>query len=174
MVLSFVRGQSRKRSLVAVALGAGAGIVALMGGCASRTSDPARFVPSAWPTSHPDRVISSGFGSRRDPIEGDRRHHKGLDIAVPRKSKVRATAKGVVAFSGTSPTYGRYVIIDHGNGTDTLYAHLYKRKAKKGKKVKRGDVIGLAGQSGRATAPHLHYEIRKNGQPIDPRPHLSF
>ncbi|MDP7639109.1 MAG: hypothetical protein QGG73_05270 [Candidatus Hydrogenedentes bacterium] len=105
---SSTHGQAAKRTLATMALGAAAGILALTGGCASRAGDAARFVPSAWPTSHADRVISSGFGSRRNPIESDRRQHKGLDIAVLRRSKVRATANGVVAFSGTNPTYGRY------------------------------------------------------------------
>lgn len=170
----FTRDRGIKNSLLIVALGVTMVVSAVVSGCASRSPNPARFIPSTWPTTHPDRVISSGFGARRDPIKGDRRQHKGLDIAVPRKSKVRATANGVVAFSGSSPSYGRYIVIDHGNGTDTLYAHLYKRKTKKGKRVSRGDVIGLAGQSGRATAPHIHYEIRKNDRPIDPRPSLFY
>ncbi len=151
-------------------------LIAAIAGCSSNHSG-AQFrpsvLPSIWPTAHPARVISGGFGYRADPIAGDRRFHKGLDIQAPKLAPVVATAEGAVAFSGTNPTYGNYVMLDHGGGVQTVYAHLHERLVTAGKRVQRGETIGLIGMTGRATAPHVHYEVRVNGIPVDPRPYLT-
>jgi len=147
-------------------------LVVLAASCARgrRSEDPAAYVPNAWPTNGRVCPIISGFGYRRDPIEGDRRFHKGLDIGAPKKSPVVATAHGVVTFADRNHGgYGKLVIINHGNGYETLYAHLSRIHTKAGKRVKRGDVIGTVGETGRATAPHLHYEVHCQGRCIDPR-----
>ena len=83
-----------------------------------------------------------------------------------------ATADGVVVCSGRETGYGNIIRIDHGNGTQTCYAHLNKRKVRPGQKVRRGQVIGLVGQTGNATGPHVHYEVRIRGKPVNPRPYL--
>ena len=134
---------------------------------------PSAYVPGIWPTGPAARQISSPFGYRKDPFTRQRRFHTGIDIAGPKKSPVVATAHGRVVFAGRNGNYGKTVIIDHGSGYQTRYAHLARIKTKKGKRVKRGEVIGKLGQTGRATGPHLHYEVRRNGKPVDPRPYLK-
>lgn len=117
-------------------------------------------VPNGWP--------SSGFGKRQDPFTGVPRRHLGLDFSAPKGSLVYATANGKVRAAGWNQQYGRYVEIDHGNGVITKYAHNEKLKVKRGQKVTRGQVIATVGRSGRATAPHVHYEVRVNGAPVNP------
>jgi murein DD-endopeptidase MepM/ murein hydrolase activator NlpD len=118
--------------------------------------------------------ISSNFGRRRSPFSGRTHLHRGIDVAVARKSRVSATADGFVAFAGYKGGYGRTVIIDHGNGIETLYGHLSKITVKNGERVCREEKIGLVGSSGRSTGPHLHYEVRVNGKPKDPRPFIDL
>jgi murein DD-endopeptidase MepM/ murein hydrolase activator NlpD len=125
------------------------------------------YIPSGWPTAPNAHTITSAFGSRSGRL------HAGVDIAAPRKSQVVATACGRVTYTGRDRGgYGKHVIIHHGNGYETLYAHLSRIKTKQGKRVKRGEVIGRVGKTGNASGPHVHYEIRQNGKPTDPAPFL--
>ncbi|UCD57083.1 MAG: M23 family metallopeptidase [Candidatus Hydrogenedentota bacterium] len=125
-------------------------------------------IPSINPVLSPDAWISSGFGNRKDPINGERRFHEGADIVAPLRSPVIAPADGVVTFSGWRNGLGRTLEIRHGYGYRTIYGHNEKLLVKKGDHVKRGDSIALLGRSGRSTGPHLHYEIRLNGKLINP------
>ncbi len=118
--------------------------------------------------------ISSGYGTRRSPFSGRRHLHRGIDVAVARRSRVSATADGYVVFAGYKGGYGRTVIIDHGNGIETLYGHLQKLTVKNGERVCRGEKIGLVGSSGRSTGPHLHYEVRVDGKAKDPKPFIDL
>jgi murein DD-endopeptidase MepM/ murein hydrolase activator NlpD len=125
--------------------------------------------PSIKPT---DGWITSKFGHRKSPFTGKREFHKGLDIATRKKSSIFATANGVVTFVGRKGYLGNVIIIDHGYGIVTRYAHLYKALKKKGEKVRRGDKIALVGSTGRTTGPHLHYEVRLNGVPVNPEKYI--
>jgi murein DD-endopeptidase MepM/ murein hydrolase activator NlpD len=137
-------------------------------GCASsRPADRARVVPSGWPVARDSAVITSNFGA---PRGGSR--HEGIDLSAPAGTQVRSTADGVVDFAGRSGDFGRLVVIDHGDGWQTRYAHLKKIRVKKGKRVARGMIVGTVGKSGNATGYHLHYEIRRHGRAVDPRPSL--
>lgn len=130
--------------------------------------------PSIWPLADKgDSYISSNFGWRKDPFTGKQALHEGLDIAIWYNTPVIATADGVVKFVGKKGGYGLMVIIDHGYGYETRYAHLNKAKVKKGQKVSRGDVIALSGNSGRSSGPHLHYEVRINNIPQNPRNYIG-
>ncbi len=125
-----------------------------------------RFIPSIRPVD--GGFISSRFGRRRDPFTGRMSRHEGVDFSTRRGAKVYATADGVVTMAKYDGGYGLTVEIDHGNGIVTRYAHNAKLLVRKGQRVKRGDVIAYVGNSGRSTAPHLHYEVRVNGVPRDP------
>lgn len=112
--------------------------------------------------------ISSPFGYREDPINRDTGFHSGVDMQGKRGEKVLATADGIVLQANNNGDYGRFVEISHGNGFTTSFSHLQEYKVKEGDKVKRGQVIGLVGSSGRSTGVHLHYELCQNGNPINP------
>ncbi len=122
------------------------------------------------PLSNPIRGsyrFTSGFGGRRDPKTGGWRKHNGTDMAGPRGTKIVVTADGIVTFAGRQSGYGRLVKVKHRQGFETYYAHLNSINVKTGQKVSRGDKIGAMGNSGRSTGVHLHYEIRKNGNPVN-------
>ncbi|HEX9188200.1 MAG TPA: M23 family metallopeptidase [Vicinamibacteria bacterium] len=121
--------------------------------------------PSIWPLRG---YLSAGFGSRPDPFTGVRDFHPGLDISVPRGTPVHAPADGVVVFCGSKQGYGNAMVIDHGFGIVTRYGHLDGFNSRPGQRVKRGDVIGFSGNTGRSTAPHLHYEVWVNDQTRNP------
>jgi len=121
--------------------------------------------PSIWPLRG---YLSERFGNRNDPFTGLRDFHPGIDISVPRGSKVSAPADGVVVFTGNKNGYGNIIVIDHGYGTVTRYGHLDGFNVRPGQRVKRGDVIGFSGNTGRSTAPHLHYEVWVNDQMRNP------
>ncbi len=122
--------------------------------------------PSIWPTRG---YLTSGFGYRRDPFTGRRAFHKGIDISAPIGQKVYATAKGIVLKTGYQRRgLGRWVEIDHGFGFTTFYGHLSRILVRPGQRVKRGDVIGYVGSSGRSTGPHLHYEVHVYGKAVNP------
>jgi murein DD-endopeptidase MepM/ murein hydrolase activator NlpD len=141
---------------------------AVLQGCASsRSGVEASVMPRGWPVPYDVARISSAFGVPR----GSSRH-KGLDLTAPKGTKVRATADGRVTFAGRSGDFGRLVVVEHADGYETRYAHLKSISAKKGKKVKRGAVVGTVGESGNATGPHLHYEVRLQGTPVNPRSYL--
>jgi len=125
-----------------------------------------------WPVDHPARLVTSGFGMRGGFGGSGGRLHSGVDMTVPMDTPVVATHPGLVSFSGTMRGYGEIIVMEHDGGMQTAYAHLNKREAAVGDKVKRGQRIGLSGQSGNATAPHVHYEVRLNGVPVDPAPYL--
>jgi murein DD-endopeptidase MepM/ murein hydrolase activator NlpD len=112
--------------------------------------------------------LTSRFGLRVHPLFGRRHFHTGVDIAAPRGTPVRAAADGTVLFAGWYGGYGRLIVIDHGQGLSTLYGHLSAILVGTGVRVTRNQVIGRVGSTGYATGPHLHYEVRHNGRPIDP------
>ncbi len=116
--------------------------------------------------------MSSRFGHRTDPITGKRAWHAGVDFAGKRGSDVVAVAAGVVVFAGTRSGFGEMVEINHGGGYKTLYGHHDELKVKTGDIVRKGDVIGLMGSSGRATGPHVHFEVYKNGRVVDPSTYI--
>jgi murein DD-endopeptidase MepM/ murein hydrolase activator NlpD len=127
-------------------------------------------IPTFWPASG---RLSSTYGTRRDPIAGRRRLHEGIDVAASSGDDIRASASGKVTFAGVYNGYGRTVIIDHGNGISTLYGHSSKLLVKEGQTVSKGELIAKVGSSGRSTGPHLHFEIRINGEPVDPLNYLD-
>ena len=118
-------------------------------------------------------VVTSEFGSRIDPITGERRGHTGMDLAVPTGTPIRAALSGTVTASAYNQGgYGYYVIIDHGSGLSTLYGHCSQLLAPVGRTVEAGEVIALSGSTGRSTGPHLHFEVRVNGERTNPRSYL--
>ncbi|SNX54084.1 M23 family metallopeptidase [Thermoanaerobacterium sp. RBIITD] len=121
-----------------------------------------------------DYQVTSPFGSRNDPMKQNNvEFHTGIDFGVPLGTPIKAVADGVVVQAGSNDGYGNSVTIDHGGGMITLYGHLSKVMVSEGQKVKQVDVIGLSGNTGRSNGPHLHFEIRQNGQPVDPSSYLS-
>lgn len=142
-----------------------AGMAAILDTLASRQSERDR-VPSIRPCDV--GWLSSRYGKRRDPFTGRQAFHRGLDFSVPAGTPVRATAAGVVALVEKQRGLGRLIKIDHGNGIVTVYAHLQETRVEQGQDVARGDVIALSGNSGRSTAPHLHYEVRVAGRSVNP------
>jgi murein DD-endopeptidase MepM/ murein hydrolase activator NlpD len=126
--------------------------------------------PSLAPVSG---FFSDGFGWRRDPIDGSREFHKGVDIVAPSGTPVRASADGLVTAAGRMAGYGAMIHLAHGYGLGTRYGHLSRVMVAPGQRVKRGDVIGLVGSTGRSTGPHLHYEVFRTGVQVDPRKYLG-
>ncbi len=126
--------------------------------------------PSLWPV---EGRLMSPFGARTDPFSGEGVIHKGVDLQAPMGTPVHAAADGVVVRSDWESGYGKLVIIDHGNGLQTYYGHLSRYDVVPGEEVRRGDVIARSGASGRVTSPHLHYEVRINGIPVNPYPYLA-
>jgi murein DD-endopeptidase MepM/ murein hydrolase activator NlpD len=126
--------------------------------------------PAIQPVSNKDlKRIASGFGFRIDPVYKTTKMHAGLDFAAPQGTPIYATANGTVTTGGnTGNGYGNHVVINHGYGYETLYGHMVKVKVGPGQKVKRGEVIGWVGSTGKSTGPHCHYEVHKGGQKIDP------
>ncbi len=121
--------------------------------------------PTIWPTSG---FITSGFGMRIDPFTGKQSFHKGIDIATNLGNPVVAPADGVVVETKNDRIGGKTILISHGGGLSTLYYHLDKFLVRPGQKVKRGDIIGLVGKTGKALGPHLHYEVQVNGRSVNP------
>jgi murein DD-endopeptidase MepM/ murein hydrolase activator NlpD len=117
--------------------------------------------------------ISSNFGTRFHPIDKISKFHAGVDIAVPRGTSVGAAADGVVTFAGKKGGYGNVVIVEHADGHTTFYAHCDKLLVKEGQAVTVGEEIAKSGSTGKSTGPHLHFEVRENGTPIDPLKFLS-
>lgn len=126
--------------------------------------------PNLWPVA--GRLLSS-FGERTDPFSGEGAIHTGVDLAAPMGTQVRAAADGIVVHAEWLGGYGRLVVIDHGNGLQTFYGHLSRFDVVTGQEVRRGDVIARSGASGRVTSPHLHYEVRMGGTPVNPYPFLA-
>lgn len=126
--------------------------------------------PAIQPVSNQDLTrIASGFGYRIDPVYKTIKMHAGLDFSAPQGTPIYATADGRIKVSGYSDGgYGNHVVINHGYGYETLYGHMVRIKARAGQQVKRGEVIGYVGSTGKSTGPHCHYEVHKNGNKIDP------
>ena len=125
----------------------------------------AAATPSIWPTHG---WLSSSMGNRADPFTGEKDFHPGLDISADKGDPVYATADGTVVNASAAGNYGNLVVLDHGYGLETRYGHLSAFKVKLGQTVKRGDLLGLVGSTGRATSSHLHYEVRANGRILNP------
>jgi len=121
---------------------------------------PDAAAPDAWPLSERG-FVTRGLTKTATP-------HPGIDIAVPQNSFVRASGAGVIKVAGEDPVYGKYIVIDHGGGLESVYGHGSRLLVSQGTKVKRLQVIALSGSTGQSTAPHLHFEVRKNGKPVDP------
>ena len=121
--------------------------------------------PAIWPV---DGRLQSYFGKRTDPFSGEGAIHRGVDITAPYGTPVRAAADGVVVHVEVMSGYGRLAVIDHGNGFQTYYAHLSRFAVIAGQEIRQGELVGAVGSSGRTTAPHLHYEVRNQGSPVNP------
>ena len=119
------------------------------------------------------RRLTGEFGMRTDPFTGEWQHHDGIDIAAPKGAPIYPYQAGRVTFSGWQGNYGRLVIVEHDDGTETRYAHASKLLVRPGQRVAPWMPIAHVGASGRATGPHLHFEIRENGRPVDPIPYLA-
>ena len=125
--------------------------------------------PSIWPAQG---WVSSDFGYRSSPFTGQREFHKGRDISAPEGTPIYAPASGKVTFTGRDGGYGITMVIDHGRGITTRYAHLQRYIADEDTKVSRGELIGYVGNTGRSTGPHLHYEVRVNNMPVNPKRYI--
>lgn len=132
-------------------------------------------IPAIQPVLNKDlKRVASGYGVRIDPVYHVRKFHQGMDFTAPTGTEVFATGNAKVSFVGWKQGYGNTVILDHGFGYQTLYAHLFKALVRKGQKVRRSDIIALVGNTGKSTGPHLHYEVRLHGKPIDPRNYYFY
>jgi|SRR5215510_4219030 len=136
----------------------------------ARPAEASRGIPSLWPVRG---LVTSPFGVRPSPWDGEREMHAGLDIAAQYGRPVAASASGEVVFAGRDSGYGGLVVIDHGGRMHTLYGHLSALYVREGQHVRAGQPIGAVGSSGRSTGTHLHYEVRVNGSPVDPRRFLA-
>ena len=127
-------------------------------------------IPAIMPVANKDlRQLASGFGYRRDPFYHTPSFHPGMDFTAAVGAEIYATANGTVALIKTEPWgYGNHIIINHGNGYTTLYGHLSRTIVRPGQKIKRGQLIGYVGNTGRSTGSHLHYEVRKFNNPLNP------
>jgi len=155
---------------------AGIALVCALGACASSpppvlleaSSRPEQYV---WPVQQGAQVITSGYGERGGRGKS-KDFHRGVDISAPRGTPVVAAAAGTVTVAGNASGYGHYLMIDHGNGTSTLYAHLLDFAVRRGDLVRGGATIGRVGKTGNATGYHLHFEVRRGTQTVDPRVYL--
>jgi murein DD-endopeptidase MepM/ murein hydrolase activator NlpD len=135
----------------------------------ARASRAIAALPSRWPVHG---AVNSEFGDRASPWTRGSEFHSGIDIGAERGTPVRAPSPGTVAFAGSHAAYGRAVMLDHGYDLKTLYGHLSKISVAPGQRVERGGEIGLTGNTGRSSGPHLHYEVLVRGQPVNPRSFL--
>jgi murein DD-endopeptidase MepM/ murein hydrolase activator NlpD len=126
-------------------------------------------LPTLWPVEGP---ITSSFGERLDPINGEGAFHKGIDISANMGEPIRAPADGTVLMAGPASGYGQEVMLDHGHGIHTLYGHLSGFAVTAGQDVHRGEIIGYVGSEGRSTGPHLHYEVRIHDTPVNPHKYM--
>ncbi len=134
------------------------------------TVRPAIAIPSQMPLQ--GARMTSDYGMRTHPVLGKRKKHNGIDLAAPTGTPVYATADGIVGKAKWFSSYGLYIRIDHGAKLETRYAHLSKLAVAAGERVKKGDVIGYVGSTGRSTGPHLHYEVRIDGLAVNPIPYM--
>ena len=129
------------------------------------TRGDVNVLPGVWPVMG---RLMGGYGERTDPFSGEGARHTGVDISAPIGTPVKAAADGIVMEAGWNGGYGRCVIIDHGNGYQTWYAHLSRLEVMEGQSIRQGETLGLVGMSGRSTGPHLHYEVRIHSTPVNP------
>lgn len=143
-----------------------------IGGATAQVRNPGKVsIPSLMPV---DGVrLTSDFGMRVHPVLGGRRGHKGIDLAGPVGTPVRASADGVVSRADWFSSYGLYISVEHGGEIQTRYGHLSRLNVASGQTVKKGDVIGYVGSTGRSTGPHLHYEVRIAGTAVNPTPYMQ-
>ena len=127
-------------------------------------------IPAIQPVSNRDlNRIASGFGMRIDPVYGTPKMHKGMDFTAPQGTPIYATGNGIVKLAAFSESgYGNHIIINHGYGYETLYGHMVRLKVRSGQRIKRGELIGWVGSTGKSTGPHCHYEVHINGVEINP------
>jgi len=156
-------------------LGLAATLTRSLGGAAAPAPLPAPISPSSLSPGATEASalpvaghLTSGFGVRTDPFTGVLRHHDGVDLGAPEGSAIRASADGVVLSAGPRGGYGNAVEVDHGNGLTTLYGHASQVLVEAGQTVKAGQEIARVGSTGRSTGPHLHFEVRMGGRPVDP------
>ncbi len=142
---------------------------------ASKQDEKMNHIPGIFPLSDNSSslsgyssFLSGGFGLRRDPLQGDRKFHSGLDFQIAEGTPVVATANGTVTIAGRQGNYGNVIELSHGYNYSTRYAHLSEIAVEEGAEVKRGEVIGYVGSTGKSTSPHLHYEVRFKGEPQNP------
>jgi len=139
--------------------------LSLLEGEFSKRTQRIASTPTVWPVHG---IVTSGFGVRSDPFNGNTANHEGIDISTNRGEPVLATADGVVLLSGWAGEYGRAIEIVHNDHYTTLYGHLDKTLVEEGQQIHRGDRVGLVGSTGRSTAPHLHYEVHVDGHHVNP------
>lgn len=142
----------------------------------SNVANPGRFgssvsIPSRMPVE--GVKLTSSFGMRTHPVLGGRRAHKGIDLAGPTGTPVLAAADGIISRADWFSSYGLYISIEHGGQIQTRYAHMSRLNVAKGQRVRKGDVIGFVGSTGRSTGPHLHYEVRIANEAVNPLPYLQ-
>lgn len=135
------------------------------------TARSAVSIPSRIPV--PGVNLSSGFGMRTHPVIGGRRAHKGIDLAAPTGTPIYAAADGTVSKAEWFSSYGLYVSLEHGGEIQTRYGHMSRVSVLAGQQVKKGDIIGYVGSTGRSTGPHLHYEVRIAGNAVNPMPYMQ-
>lgn len=133
-------------------------------------SAPSISIPSRMPLE--GSKLTSDYGMRTHPVLGGRRSHKGVDLAAPTGTPVYATADGIVGRADWFSSYGLFVRIEHGADLETRYAHMSRLAVSAGERVKKGDIIGYVGSTGRSTGPHLHYEVRVEGAAVNPIPYM--
>jgi murein DD-endopeptidase MepM/ murein hydrolase activator NlpD len=141
------------------------------GGIAATTAKPTVSIPSRMPVE--DARMSSGYGTRIHPVLGGRRGHKGIDLAGPTGTPIYATADGVVSRADWFSSYGLYVSLEHGGSLQTRYGHMSRLNVAAGQRVRKGEIIGYMGSTGRSTGSHLHYEVRVAGQAVNPVPYMQ-
>ncbi len=181
----FANWQTLERTGVpALAAVANASDMAAATGAKSLTGSPSATpatIPAFMPSraSIPSRMpvegvrLSSDFGMRWHPVVGGRRAHKGVDLAGPVGTPIHATADGVVSKAEWFSSYGLYVAVEHGGAIQTRYGHMSRLNVAAGQRVRKGDVIGFIGSTGRSTGPHLHYEVRVAGEAVNPIPYMQ-
>jgi len=134
-------------------------------------SSVAVSIPSRMPVEGVQ--LTSGFGMRTHPVLGGRRAHKGVDLGAPTGTPILATADGIVSMAQWFSSYGLYVSIEHGGAIETRYGHMSRLNVAAGQRVRKGDIIGFVGSTGRSTGPHLHYEVRVHDQAVNPIPYMQ-
>jgi murein DD-endopeptidase MepM/ murein hydrolase activator NlpD len=142
---------------------------------ASTPAAPIRRSGVSIPSLNPlnGSALTSGFGMRTHPVLGGRRGHKGIDLSSPTGTPIRATADGVVNRADWFSSYGLFVSLEHGGQIETRYGHMSRLNVAPGQQVKKGDIIGYVGSTGRSTGPHLHYEVRIAGTAVNPVPYMQ-